>query len=99
VQLADLPPCSIAVSQEKVSLINSGGNISVLVGVGAEGDLNAIRARSSSPDDISVAADTEVEGIKGRRVFVIRSVSEKAGIFQVTFELPCGKKEISVTVR
>jgi hypothetical protein len=87
------------VSQEKVSLINSGGSISVLVGVGGEGDLRAVRAISSSPDDISVTFDPDVKGIEGRRLYVIKSLSENTGVFQISFQLPCGKKDISVTVR
>jgi hypothetical protein len=99
IQPVDLPPCTLAVSQEKVSLINNGGSISVLVGAGGGADLTSVRAASSSTNDISVAPDTDVEGIEGRRLFVIKSISENTGVFQVTFQLPCGKKEISVTVR
>ena len=36
---------------------------------------------------------------KGRAVFDIRSISQNTGIYQVKFELPCGKKEVLVKVR
>ena len=95
----DVPPCTIRVSQEKVSLLNDGGSASVLVGVDEMGDLAAIRAVSSSPDDVAAELDADVDAIQGRRLFVIRSLTEKTGMFQVVFKLPCGVKEISVTVR
>jgi hypothetical protein len=95
----DIPPCTIRVSQEKVSLLSGGGIASVLLGVDEPSDLSAIRAVSSSPDDISVELDPDMKAVQGRQLYLIRSLTEKTGMFQVTFQLPCGRKEISVTVR
>jgi len=94
-----MPACTIRVSQEKVSLLNGGGIASVLIGVDEVGDLKALRAVSSSPDDIAVELDPDMHAIQGRQLYLIRSLSEKTGMFQVTFQLPCGRKEIAVTVR
>ena len=80
-------------------LLNGGGIASVLVGVDEAGDLKAVRAISSSPDDVGVEIDRDMNTVQGRRLYLIRSLSEKTGMFQVTFQLPCGRKEISVTVR
>ena len=41
----------------------------------------------------------EIEGITGRRFFVIKSISDRVGIFQVNFESPCGKRKVTVHVR
>jgi tetratricopeptide (TPR) repeat protein len=98
VQTADPTPCEMSVSQERVSLIRNGGTISVLVGVDS-GNLRSIRATSSSPSNISVAADSEVKGVEGRRLYVIKSLSENTGVYKVRFQLPCGTKEVTVTVR
>jgi tetratricopeptide (TPR) repeat protein len=98
VEAADPTPCDMTVSQERVSLIRNGGTISVLVGVDA-GNLRSIRATSSSPSNISVASDSDVKGIEGRRLYVIRSLSENTGVYKVRFQLPCGVKEVTVTVR
>jgi hypothetical protein len=40
-----------------------------------------------------------IEGVTGRRFFVVKSVSERTGVFQVNFESPCGKREVEVHVR
>ena len=99
VNAVDVPQCTLRVSQDRVSLLNGGGIASVLVGVDEAGDLKAVRAVSSSPDDVGVEVDRNMNAVQGRRLYLIRSLSEKTGMFQVTFQLPCGRKEISVTVR
>ena len=92
------PECSISVSQETISLIGGGGNIGLLVGVEG-GDIKDVKFSSSSPKDIEVAAQPEIAGISGRALFVIRSISETVGSYQVVFSSPCGKKEVTVKVR
>lgn len=99
VQAVEPPPCSISVSQENLSLLNNGGSLSILVGVDSEGELKAMRASSSSPEDVTVILEPDISGIEGRSLYLIRSISEKTGKFQILFQLPCGKKEIPVTVR
>jgi tetratricopeptide (TPR) repeat protein len=97
-EITEVPAtCSINVSQEKVSLSADGGNIGILAGTGKP-DVS-VSARSSSPEDVEVAAEPEIEGITGRTFFVIRSVSKRVGVYQVWFEAPCGKKEVLVRVQ
>ena len=91
--------CSLELSQEMVSLINDGGSLGVLARIEGDGDFKDVVTTSSSPKDIEVRAETELNGISARRFYVIRSVSTTTGVYQVTFESPCGKQEISVTVR
>jgi len=93
------PPCQILVTQEKLSLVNDGGLQSLLVGVDRPELLANVKFEISDPDDISVRLETDVGGIEGRSLFVIKSTSERTGTFRVTFYLPCGKKEVTVTVR
>jgi hypothetical protein len=92
-------PCSVLVSQESISLINNGGGLSLLVGRDGEGDLKDLRGTSSSPEDISVERELDIAGVQGRALFVVRSMSERTGRYHVTFELPCGKKDVIVNVR
>lgn len=88
--------CPITFSQENVSLLNNGGTIGILVGVEGDGDVKDMKAVSSSPGDVAVMLDPE---IGGRRAFyIIKSVSTKIGLYTITFETPCGKKEITVKV-
>ena len=92
-------PCTIVVSQESVSLINGGGSLGVLVGFEKEGDLKQIKATSSSPQDVEVVAEPEIGDASGRAFFLVKSISTAKGAFTVTFDAPCGKKEILVKVR
>lgn len=96
---AAAPVCTINVSQSNVSLVNKVGSVTVLVGTGADSDTKRLTARSSSPDDVEVVAEPEIEGIIGRSLYLIRSKSAKTGVFQVTFQSACGKKEVIVRVR
>lgn len=92
--------CTIIANQESVSLLNGGGTIGVMVGFEEKGkDLKEIKAISSSPSDVQAVADYEFGENTGRVLFVIKSISTKKGIYTVTFEAPCGKKEIAVIVR
>jgi tetratricopeptide (TPR) repeat protein len=95
----DVSPCMVDVSQENVSLINSGGSVGILVSVEAPGNIKSLRAISASPKDVELTLEPEIGGISDRRFFVIKSVSTKVGVYQVTFAADCGKKEVIVTVR
>ena len=92
-------PCSLDLSHDSISIINEGGSLGVMATINGQGDLKDIIAKSSSPDDITVTAEPGIRGSTGRRFYVIRSISPQTGVFQVTFESGCGKKEILVRVR
>ena len=62
-------------------------------------DPKTIDARSNSIKDIEVRLEPEIAGVTGRSLYVIKSISENTGLFQVVFELPCGKKVVTVRVR
>jgi hypothetical protein len=53
----------------------------------------------SDPQAISATLESDVSDIRGRSLYVIRSVSELTGSFRVTFYLPCGKRDLAVIVR
>ncbi len=91
--------CSLELSHETVSLLNAGGSLGILATVAGEGGFDEMTVISSSPNDVAVRAEPEIEGVTGRRFYVIKSVSTKTGLFQVVFESKCGKKEIVVRVR
>jgi tetratricopeptide (TPR) repeat protein len=95
----ELLPCEIGVSQESVSLINNGGSISMLVSIEQGEDIKQVTGASNSPADVEVRLEPEIAAISGRSMYVIRSVSEKTGMYQVTFKAPCGKKNVIVRVR
>lgn len=95
----EISSCKITVNQEILSLLNGGGSLGVQVGFDGEGDVSEIKATSSSPNDVEVALDTEIGKNTGKAFFIVKSVSAKTGAFTVTFEAPCGKKEILVKVR
>jgi tetratricopeptide (TPR) repeat protein len=98
----EIQPCTIVASQDAVSLLNGGGSLGILVGFqedAAEQDLKQITAVSSSPKDVEVIQDPDIGANSGRVFFVIKSISPNKGAFTVTFETPCGKKEVLVKVR
>ena len=92
-------PCEVVVSQENVSLINNGGNVGLLVNIEGQGDIKSLKAVSSSEKDIEITLEPEIGGLPDRRFFVIKSISTAVGVYQVTFTVPCGKKEVVVNVR
>lgn len=97
---AELSPCKIITSQEYVSVLSNGGNLGVLVGFeGGAGDLEEITAASNSPKDVEAIFQPEIGASSNRAFFIIKSVSGNIGIYTLTFEAPCGKKEILVKVR
>ena len=97
--IGELLPCEIGVSQESVSLINNGGSISMLVSIEQGEDVKLVNGVSSSPTDVEVRLEPELVPISGRSMYVIKSISEKTGMYQVTFKAPCGKKDVIVRVR
>ncbi len=93
-------PCTIMLSQESISIIAGGGSLGILAGF--DDDVNdpaTIESESASPGDVDVSADRSIGFSSRRAFFVVRSKSDKTGIFSVVFRAPCGKKEIQVRVR
>lgn len=95
----EAPVCELVVSQESVWLLNDGGSLGVLVGFAGPGDAAKITAVSSSPEDIEVSIEPEIGTNLGRAFFILKSVSTRKGAYTVTFNSPCGKKEVQVRVR
>jgi hypothetical protein len=97
--VGELLPCEIGVSQESISLINNGGSISMLVSIEAGEDIRSVTGVSNSPADVDERLQSDTPAVSGRAMFVVRSLSEKTGLYQVTFKAPCGKKDVIVRVR
>ena len=95
----EISSCKLLVNQETVTLLNGGGSVGVLVSYETDGDLTQITATSSSPNDVTVTLEPGIGESEKRVFFIIKSISPKSGAFSVTFEAPCGKKEILVKVR
>ncbi|MEO6654903.1 MAG: hypothetical protein ABIO36_02370 [Pyrinomonadaceae bacterium] len=91
-------PCTLTVSEESVTLQTGGGDLAIIVGTEGDGELEGITAVSSSPTDVNVRREF-IAGVKTRAIFVLRPISSKIGIYQVKFEMPCGKKDVVVKVR
>jgi len=91
--------CTIVSNQENISILNGGGTIVLMVGFAEAGDLKTIKAVSSSPNDVEITLDTEFGEKSGRILYVVKSISTNKGTFTITFESPCGKKEVTVNVR
>lgn len=98
-QVETPPTCGILVTQEVISIINNGGSMGILVGVEKKFDDFDIKAISSSPEDVDILFEPGIGAEVERAFFVIRSISTNQGEYKVTFETPCGNKEILVKVR
>ena len=92
------PPCVLTLSEDSITLDKNGGDLAVIVGSEEDMDLTDVKAIFDSSSDISVRREP-ITGIKGRALFVLRSISSKTGLYSVVFDLPCGKKTLRVTVR
>ena len=93
----EITPCTLTVSEESITLQNGGGDLAIIVGQAEDGDLEGLKAISTSPENITVRREV-IEGVRTRALFVVRSITSKVGVYQVRFEMPCGKKEIVVKV-
>lgn len=90
--------CYVGVSQENLTISGVDGSVALLVSVTEGVDVSTLRAASNS-EEVEVRREPLIAGIDDRVVYVLRSVSGKAGIYQVTFSAPCGKKTVNVSVR
>lgn len=95
---SEIKPCKINVSEETINLKAGGGDLAVIIGLDDDSEIDAITAVTSSPQDVAIRRE-QIAGMKTRALFVLRSVSDRLGLYQVTFELPCGKRTIAVNVR
>ena len=95
---AEVKPCTLIVDIENITLKNNEGVLAVVVRREGDQELDELKAVSTSPQDVSVRREV-IEDLKTQALFVMRSVSTKTGIYHVTFELPCGKKEVMVKVQ
>lgn len=95
----EIKPCKIESSQETLALINSGGSMVILISIDGNNDLSDLKASTNSPADIKIIFEPEIGGASGQAIFIIKSISAKKGGYTVTFEAPCGRKEVSVKVR
>ena len=93
-----IKPCTVTSSEESLTLESGGGDLAVIVGLEGDGELDGLKAVSSSPTDVAIRREV-IAGVKARALFVVRSASKKAGTYQVSFELPCDKKVVVVIVR
>ncbi len=98
-EVEETPPCKLVVSPENVSILDKRGSLGVFVSSEGEDDLKEIMVVSSSPNDVAVAFKRDVQTLSSQMFFVVKSISQKTGEFTVTFESPCGRKEITVKVR
>jgi tetratricopeptide (TPR) repeat protein len=96
-ETAEIRPCSLTVSEERVTLRTGGGDLAVVVGRSDDNELDALTATSTSPENVSVRRQV-IEGMRTRALFVLHP-GTKPGVYQVVFEMPCGKREIVVRVK
>ncbi|HMM81128.1 MAG TPA: tetratricopeptide repeat protein [Pyrinomonadaceae bacterium] len=93
---AEIKPCVITTSEIRMSMPVKEER-GIIVGTEDDRDLTGLTAVSEGEKDLEVRA-VPVAGIKSRSLYVIRSLTDKTGIYHVKFSLPCGSAELEVTV-
>jgi len=93
---AEVKPCVVTVSEIRMSM-PSGEERGIIIGTEDDRDLTGLTAVSDNGKDVEVRA-VAVAGIKSRSLFVVKSISDRTGIYHVKFSLPCGSAETEVTV-
>ncbi len=94
----EIKPCTFIIDVENITLKNNQGVLALIVRREGDEELDGLNAVSSSPQDVSIRREA-IEGLNTQALFVVRSISTKTGVYQVTVEMPCGKKEIVVKVQ
>ncbi|MFL6374123.1 MAG: tetratricopeptide repeat protein [Pyrinomonadaceae bacterium] len=92
---APITPCIVTVSSDSLRLNRSGGTQAVVVGRDDNGDITGLEV-AGTPE--IVLRHEPVAGVASRAIFIVRAVTGKVGLYQVTFTLPCGSKTIDVSV-
>ena len=69
----------------------------IIIGTEDDRELTGLTAASDNDKDVEVRS-VPVSGIKSRSLYVVKSLSERTGIYHVKFSLPCGSAEVEVTV-
>ncbi len=94
----EIKPCKLTASEETITFENGSGDIAITVRREEDGDLEGLTAISSRPENIAIRREA-IDGIKTQALFVVRPLSSKNGEYQLSFEMPCGKKEVAIKVR
>ncbi|MBK8465475.1 MAG: hypothetical protein IPL32_06555 [Chloracidobacterium sp.] len=94
----EIKPCTLTVDKENVPIKNNEGISAVIVKGEGNEELVELKAVSNDPEDLSIKREV-IEGLTTQALFVVRSISSKTGDYKITFEMPCGKKEITVKVQ
>jgi tetratricopeptide (TPR) repeat protein len=92
-------PCSFSMNQSEVSILNYGGTVAITITF--EGMLFDEKLVSTKHDwaNISVFLEKDAKTDGRSALFTITSISRKTGTFTVTFNTPCGSKDVTVKVR
>ena len=91
----EVAPCVLTVSSDTLRLNRSGGSQAVIVGREDNGDIEPLET-TATPE--VVLRREPVTGVTSRALFVVRAVTAKAGLYHVTFKLPCGTRTIEVSI-
>jgi len=95
-QSEPIMPCTITFGEEPLNLM-AGAELAVIVGTEDDREMASMKAVSSNAEDIDVKV-VPIAGVKGRLLYVVRSISTNKGIYQVHFSMDCGSKELTVKV-
>ena len=89
--------CRIAVSENEITLRSNGGSRTITVTLDGASERPTVSPTTTNWADIVVLSEPQPDPTTFR--FTITSVSRMTGLFTVTFNSPCGKQFVQITVK
>jgi serine/threonine-protein kinase len=91
--------CTLSTSESSLTIRSDGGSETITVSLAEASGPARVTANTPHWPDIVVFAETQAQADGGSVKYSIRSVSQRAGAYSVSFKSPCGSKTIPVTVK
>lgn len=96
--IPEIKPCILTVNNESPVLTKEQGSMALIVKSEGNEDLEELKAVPADTNGLSIRREV-IAGLTTQALFVLQLAGASDGEHRITFEMPCGKKEITVKVR
>ena len=95
------PVCRLRILQGEILIPVNGYSASIAVDAENLVSVDDLKVTSMATEDLKIERDPEIARTKNgwRILYLIKSVTDKVGIYTVTFDSPCGKSDVTVKVK
>lgn len=94
----DTDPCTVILDEDSITLKRGRRSALVTLRTDDRRDVSNAEAVSSAADDVSVARWMTPSTLRDKAIFVVSASGSKTGEFSIEFRLPCGRKDLKVTI-